>query len=44
VLDLKSGEAVGPDEGRATTIPVRIEDGHVFISPERATVAASVTA
>jgi nitrite reductase (NADH) small subunit len=37
VLDLKTGEAVSPDEGSAVTIPVRVEDGHVFISPERAT-------
>lgn len=31
VIDLGSGAAQGPDEGCTGTIPVRIEDGRVFL-------------
>lgn len=34
VLDLKTGEAVGPDEGRAVTIPIKVESGQIFIKPD----------
>ena len=34
VLDLKTGEAVGPDKGKAATIPVRVEDGVIFLQLE----------
>jgi len=34
VLDLKTGEAVGPDDGAAMTIPVRIEKGVIFLQLE----------
>ena len=40
VLDLRSGETVGHDEGSVTTIPVRIEDGHIFMRPEGVTQPA----
>ena len=31
-IDLKSGQAMGPDEGCANIIPVKLEDGKVFLS------------
>ncbi len=31
VLELKTGEAVAPDEGRAVTFPVRVESGIVYV-------------
>lgn len=31
VLDLKTGEAVGPDDGRAKVYPVRFEQGEIFL-------------
>ena len=31
-IDLKSGEAMGPDEGCANVFPVKVEDGKVFLS------------
>ena len=34
VLDLRTGEAVGPDEGRVETIPVRVEDGAIHLEIE----------
>ena len=42
VLDLKTGEAVGPDEGKAQTIPVKIEEGQVFIRANGASAARIV--
>ena len=31
-IDLKSGEAMGPDEGCANVFPIKVEDGKVFLS------------
>ena len=31
VIDLRSGEATGPDEGATKTYPVSINDGRVYI-------------
>ena len=31
VIELESGEAVAPDEGKVTTWPVRVEEGVVFV-------------
>ena len=31
-IDLKSGEALGPDEGCTNVFPVKVEDGKVFLS------------
>ena len=31
VLDLKTGEATGADEGKARTFEVKVEDGRVFL-------------
>ena len=31
-IDLKSGEALGPDEGCANVFPIKVEDGKVFLS------------
>jgi len=36
VLDLKTGAAVGPDEGAAVTIPARVEKGVIFLKLARA--------
>ncbi len=35
VIDLKSGEAQGADEGSVTTYPVVVEDGHLRIAINR---------
>jgi nitrite reductase (NADH) small subunit len=32
VIDLQSGEAVAPDVGCAPTLPVRVEDGEVWLA------------
>ena len=34
VLELKTGEAVAPDEGKAKTWPVKVEEGRVYIELE----------
>jgi len=31
-IELESGEAVAPDEGRVACFPIRVEDGKVFLS------------
>jgi nitrite reductase (NADH) small subunit len=31
VLDLKTGTAVAPDEGATRTIPVKLEEGRIFL-------------
>ncbi|HEY4343323.1 MAG TPA: nitrite reductase small subunit NirD [Parvibaculum sp.] len=31
VIDLRSGEAASPDEGRARSLPVRIEAGELYV-------------
>ncbi len=31
VIDLKTGEATGADEGQARTYPVKVEEGRVFL-------------
>lgn len=31
VLELKTGEAVGPDDGKAKSFPVRVERGVIFL-------------
>jgi len=31
VLELRSGEAVAPDEGKVRTWPVKLENGRIFI-------------
>lgn len=31
VIDLNTGEAVAPDEGCTTSVPVRLENGQVFL-------------
>lgn len=40
-ISLESGEAEGADEGSVRTIPVRIEDGRLFIAPEGAASRAA---
>lgn len=30
-IDMKSGEALGPDEGCTNVFPVKVEDGKVFL-------------
>ncbi|MCB1435863.1 MAG: nitrite reductase small subunit NirD [Rhodobiaceae bacterium] len=32
VIDLESGAVAGPDEGRARTVPVRVEDGRILMA------------
>lgn len=32
VIDLETGKACGPDEGATVAIPVKIEDGMVFVA------------
>lgn len=44
VLDLATGEAVGPDEGAARTIPVRLEDGRILIDVNAAPSGAKAAA
>jgi nitrite reductase (NADH) small subunit len=34
VISLETGQALGADEGAARTVPVRIEDGQLFITLE----------
>jgi len=34
VLELETGEAVAPDEGRARVWPVRVEDGVIYLKLE----------
>lgn len=34
-IDLESGQAVAPDEGCASHYPVKVEDGTVYLSPEK---------
>lgn len=41
VLDLKTGEVVGPDEGGVASIPVKVEAGKILINPESADSKAS---
>lgn len=31
VIDLTSGEAIGPDEGKTTIFPVRVEEGEILL-------------
>ena len=31
-IDLKNGEAMGPDEGCVNVFPIKVEDGKVFLS------------
>jgi len=31
VIDLASGEAMGPDEGKTTRYPVRVEEGEILL-------------
>jgi len=33
VFDMKTGNAMGADEGKVTTFPVKIMDGKIFLSP-----------
>lgn len=40
-ISLESGEAEGADEGSVRTIPVRIEDGRLFIAPDGAASRAA---
>lgn len=49
VIDLRSGEATGPDEGATQNYPVSVEDGRVFVNvagvaeaPDRAGELAAV--
>jgi|SRR5580692_9210314 nitrite reductase (NADH) small subunit len=32
VIDLETGEAEGPDEGRVPTVPVKVEGGRILIA------------
>lgn len=32
VIDLRSGEATGPDEGATRSFPVSVDDGRVFVN------------
>ena len=34
VIDLETGEAEGPDEGRVPVVPVKVRAGRVFLSAE----------
>ena len=34
VISLETGEALGADEGCVRTIPVKVEDGRIFIALE----------
>ncbi|MBC7907285.1 MAG: nitrite reductase small subunit NirD [Rhodospirillaceae bacterium] len=39
VIDLNSGEAVAPDNGCTTVVPVKIEDGLLYLAPPLPPVA-----
>jgi nitrite reductase (NADH) small subunit len=39
VIDLKTGRAVGPDEGCVATYPVRVDQGRVLLLPQADVVA-----
>jgi len=41
VISLKTGEAQGADEGKVTTLPVRIEDGKVLLQLKPAEMMAN---
>jgi nitrite reductase (NADH) small subunit len=41
VISLETGEAMGADEGRVRTIPVRIDEGRLFIEVEIQQVKAA---
>lgn len=43
VLELKTGEAVAPDEGRVATHQVKLRDGIVFLSTAAITPSATAT-
>jgi nitrite reductase (NADH) small subunit len=43
VIDLSTGQAVGPDEGSVATYVVRVDGDTVFVAPVRAKVEASVS-
>jgi nitrite reductase (NADH) small subunit len=36
VIELESGKAVAPDEGATRTIPVKLEEGRIFLALARA--------
>jgi nitrite reductase (NADH) small subunit len=40
VISLETGEAQGADEGKVGTIPVRVEDGRIYLAAAVARVAA----
>ena len=40
VISLETGEALGADEGRVGTIPVRIEEGRILMATSALAVAA----
>jgi nitrite reductase (NADH) small subunit len=43
VIDLETGQAVGPDEGCVATYPVRVEQGRVLLLPVADAASAGAT-
>jgi nitrite reductase (NADH) small subunit len=41
VISLETGRALGADEGEVLTIPVKVEDGEIFIALDAATSRAA---
>lgn len=40
VIDLESGQALGADEGRAATLPVKVEEGRILMGAKQLSAAA----